>query len=231
MKRSEAPLPQGPQKVTAIRAMFDEIAPRYDFVNRVMTFGLDTGWRKKAVRALGLSPGSLVVDVACGTGDFCRELERHGMSAIGMDLSSGMLAAAKTTAPLVQADALRMPFPTGGVAGLTCGFALRNVVDLQSLFEEFARMLPPGGRFAALEVATPQAPLLKFGHRLYFNRVVPVIGGLLSNREAYQYLPKSTAYLPARSDLLALIAGAGFGNVASKPVALGAAQIITGTRL
>jgi demethylmenaquinone methyltransferase/2-methoxy-6-polyprenyl-1,4-benzoquinol methylase len=210
--------------------MFDAIAPRYDLVNRVMTFGLDMGWRRRAVRALNLPPGSLVVDVACGTGDFCRVLEGAGFSAVGTDISAGMLDAAKTSAPLIQADALKMPFAGESFAGITCGFAFRNVADLNELFEEFARLLPSGGRFAAVEVAEPNSRVIKAGHRLYFRRIVPIIGGLLSDRDAYRYLPQSTAYLPDRSALLALIERAGFSYVTSEPVALGAAQIITGTR-
>jgi demethylmenaquinone methyltransferase/2-methoxy-6-polyprenyl-1,4-benzoquinol methylase len=229
-RRSRQALPQGPEKVAAIRSMFDAIAPRYDLVNRVMTFGLDIRWRRRAVRALGLPPGSLIVDIACGTGDFCRELQRAGYRAVGADISAGMLAAATTSAPLIQGDALRMPLRPGRIDGITCGFALRNVVDLRALFAEFARMLPPGGRFAAVEVAEPDTPILRSGHRLYFTRVVPIIGGLLSNKEAYRYLPQSTAYLPDRSVLLAVIERAGFLDVESSPVGLGAAQIITGTR-
>lgn len=230
MKPSRAALPQGKEKVTAVRAMFDAIAPRYDLVNRIMTFGMDTGWRRTGVRALGLPGGSLVVDVACGTGDFCRELERSGLTAIGTDISSGMLASAKTDAPLVQADALRMPFPSRSVDGITCGFALRNVVDVWDLFVEFARVLRPGGRFAVLEVGEPTAPVFRLGHRLYFRHVVPLIGGLLSNPQAYRYLPQSTAYLPDRPQLIGLITRAGFTDVTTKMLALGAAQVITGTR-
>lgn len=229
MKRSQPHLPQGADKVTAVRAMFDRIAPRYDLVNRIMTFGMDAGWRRAAVRALELPAGSLVIDVACGTGDFCRELERAGMRAVGIDMSAGMLAAAKTTAPLVEADALRMPFVANTADGITCGFALRNVVDLPALFGEFARVLRPGGRFAALEVAEPDGRVLRAGHRLYFRHVVPVIGGVLSSREAYRYLPESTAYLPERPALLDLIERAGFRDVTTRPLALGAAQLISGT--
>jgi demethylmenaquinone methyltransferase / 2-methoxy-6-polyprenyl-1,4-benzoquinol methylase len=230
MKRSEPNLPQGADKVTTVRAMFDRIAPRYDLVNRIMTLGMDVGWRRAAVGALRLPPGSLVVDVACGTGDFCRELEKAGLRAVGIDMSAGMLAAAKTTVPLVQADALRMPFATETVDGIACGFALRNVVDLPALFDELARLLRPGGRFVALEVAEPDGRVLRAGHRLYFRHVVPVIGGALSNREAYRYLPESTAYLPERPALLDLVRRAGFRDVSTRLLALGAAQLISGTR-
>ena len=213
-----------------MRAMFDRIAPRYDFVNRVMTFGMDVGWRKRTVATLGLPSDALVLDLACGTGDLCRELLDSGFSAIGIDLSMGMLRAAKTSASLLQADALKLPVGDGSVDGITCGFALRNVVDLNDLFSEMARVLRPGGRFALLEVAQPDSPLMKRGHALYFNKVVPLIGGLLSDRAAYSYLPRSAAYLPERDEMLGMLGKAGFEDATSVPLPLGAAQIISGTR-
>jgi demethylmenaquinone methyltransferase/2-methoxy-6-polyprenyl-1,4-benzoquinol methylase len=209
--------------------MFDSIAPRYDLVNRVMTFGMDRGWRRRSVGTLGLPAGSLVVDVACGTGDFCRDLGSAGYRAVGIDLSIGMLMAARTEAPLIQGDALKMPFGAGSVDGITCGFALRNVADIGALLAEFARVLRKGGRIALLEVAEPNSRALRMGHSVYFRRIVPLIGGVLSDRDAYRYLPESTAYLPARPRLLEMLDEAGFDDARSRLVALGAAQIVTGT--
>ncbi|HEX2051091.1 MAG TPA: ubiquinone/menaquinone biosynthesis methyltransferase [Actinomycetota bacterium] len=223
-------LPSGDDKVRAVRSMFDSIAPRYDLVNRVMTFGLDVRWRRRAVRALSLPPGSLVADVACGTGDFCRELEAAGHRAVGFDLSRGMLVAARTRAPLVEADALRLPLGDSCADGATCGFALRNVADVAALFAELARVVRRGGRIAILEVATPRAAPLRAAHRVYFHRVVPLVGGLLSERAAYRYLPASTAYLPARDELLGIARAAGFSDASSALVGLGAAQVLTATR-
>ena len=147
-------LPQGEEKVRAVRSMFDAIAPRYDLVNRVMTFRMDVGWRTRTVRELGLPDGSLVADLACGTGDFCRELQKRGLRPIGFDLSFGMLAAARTSAPLAEADALSLPVPDGALDGITCGFALRNLVELDGFFAELARTVRPGGRIALLEVVS-----------------------------------------------------------------------------
>src|SRR3954452_18321644 len=123
-------LPQGDDKREAVRDMFDAIAPRYDLVNRIMTFRLDVRWRRRTVRDLRLPAGSRGLDLAGGTGDLCRDLAAAGHRPIGVDLSYGMLAAARTDAPLVQADALRLPVPDGSVDGATCGFSLRNFVDL-----------------------------------------------------------------------------------------------------
>ena len=224
------PLPEGEAKATAVRSMFDAIAPRYDLVNRIMTFRLDVQWRRRTVRRLDLPDGSVVLDLACGTGDLCRDLERAGLAPIGMDLSWGMLAVARTGAPLVHGDALRLPVPDGAADGVTCGFALRNLTDLKPFFAELARSLRPGGRIAILEVDSPPNPLLRLGHGLYFGRVVPFIGGLLSDRDAYRYLPRSVAYLPSEKDLLATIVSAGFVDVAKERCSGGIAQLLTATR-
>ena len=224
------PLPEGEEKVRAVRDLFDRIAGRYDLVNRVMTFGMDVGWRRRTVRELRLPAGALVADLACGTGDLCRELQRSGYRAIGFDLSLGMLRRARTTAPLVQADILRLPLPDRSVAGATCGFALRNVVSLEALFAECARVLRPGGRVAFLEAAEPEHPLLRAGHRVYFHRVVPLIGGVLSDREAYGYLPRSMAYLPPTPRLVGMLREAGFPDGHRIPLSGGIAQLLVGTR-
>jgi demethylmenaquinone methyltransferase / 2-methoxy-6-polyprenyl-1,4-benzoquinol methylase len=224
-------LPTGQAKETAVRAMFDAISPRYDLVNRVMTFRMDVGWRKKTVKALALPGGSQVLDLAAGTGDFCRDLQKVGITAIGMDLSFGMLSHAKTTAPLVQADALRLPVVSGSVDGVTCGFALRNFVDLGEFFDELGRVVRPGGRIALLDASTPPNPFLKFGHSLYFGKVVPLIGGLLSDPTAYRYLPKSLAYLPEPPVMLERLRAAGFSGVQRHLLKGGIAQLITGTRI
>jgi demethylmenaquinone methyltransferase / 2-methoxy-6-polyprenyl-1,4-benzoquinol methylase len=182
------------------------------------------------VGELGLERGAVVLDVACGTGDFCHELQRAGMAAVGLDFSAGMLAAARTDAPLVQGDALSIPVARGALDGITCGFALRNVADIRALLREFARAVRTGGRIAVLEVAEPASGLLRAGHGFYFKRVVPVIGGLLSDRSAYQYLPESAAYLPPPPELVRMIEVAGFTDVRRTALALGAAQLLTGTR-
>jgi demethylmenaquinone methyltransferase/2-methoxy-6-polyprenyl-1,4-benzoquinol methylase len=230
MTPTAEPLPEGEQKVRAVRAMFDRIAPRYDLVNRVMTFGMDIGWRRSTVRALALPPGSVVLDLGCGTGDLCRELSGVGCAPIGFDLSRGVLAAARTGAPLVQADVLRLPVPDGSAAGVTCGFTLRNLADLGAFFAELARVTRPGGRIGLLEVSEPSNPLLRGGHRFYFGRVVPMLGGLLSDGDAYRYLPRSVTYLPPPAELVRRLRAAGFSDARREPLSAGIAQLLTGTR-
>jgi demethylmenaquinone methyltransferase/2-methoxy-6-polyprenyl-1,4-benzoquinol methylase len=223
-------LPQGAEKVTAVRNMFDAIAPRYDLVNRLMTFRMDVGWRRRTVAVLGLPPRSLIADLACGTGDLVYELQRRGHRPLGFDLSHGMLAAAPKPFPRAQADALRLPLADSSVDGVTCGFALRNFESLPPFFAELARIVRPGGRISLLEVAEPPNPLLRFGHGLYFGKVVPVVGGLLSNGAAYRYLPKSVAYLPEPAELLDELRSAGFADANRHLLSVGISQILSGTR-
>ena len=234
---SDSSLPQGQDKVAAVRSMFDAIAPRYDMLNRLLTFSMDCRWRRRSVRELGLPAESLVFDLACGTGDLCRDLESAGYRAVGFDLSAGMLRAAqkyrdsgKLSAPMVLGDALCLPVPPQSADGITCGFALRNVVDLDGLFAELARVVRPGGRVSLLEVAEPSNPIMRLGHRVYFGKVIPLIGGLLSDRTAYEYLPKSVAYMPPTQEMLDLLAGRGFDAVQHSPLSGGIAQLVTATR-
>ncbi|MXZ78248.1 MAG: ubiquinone/menaquinone biosynthesis methyltransferase [Acidimicrobiia bacterium] len=230
-------LPQGQDKVAAVRSMFDAIAPRYDLLNRLLTFSMDCRWRRRAVRELGLPAESRVFDLACGTGDLCRDLESAGYQAVGFDLSAGMLRAAqkyrdsgKLSAPMVLGDALCLPVPPESADGVTCGFALRNVVDLDGLFAELARVVRPGGRISLLEVAEPSNPIMRLGHSVYFGKVIPLIGGLLSDRAAYEYLPKSVAYMPPTEEMLDTLAGRGFNAVQHSPLSGGIAQLVTATR-
>jgi demethylmenaquinone methyltransferase / 2-methoxy-6-polyprenyl-1,4-benzoquinol methylase len=223
-------LPDPSRKAQVVRGMFDRISTRYDLVNRVMTFGMDVGWRRRAVRELRLPGGALVADLACGTGDLCDELLTGGYRAVGFDFSHGMLRNAGTSAPLVEADALRLPLADGGVDGATCGFALRNVTEVTALFAETARVLRPEGRVAFLETSEPDGRLLRAGHAVYFKRIVPLIGGALSDRDAYRYLPRSMAYLPEPARLLSMLADAGFAGVERIALGGGVAQLLVGTR-
>lgn len=229
-RAEELPLPQGEEKRRAVRSLFDTISGRYDLVNRVMTFGLDVGWRRRAVRELRLPGRSLVLDLACGTGDLCSELARAGYRAVGFDFSRGMLAAATTTAPLVEADVLRLPLRDGAADGVTCGFALRNVVDLGTLFAELGRVVRPCGRISLLDASEPEGRAMRAGHAVYLRHVVPRIGGLLSNGAAYAYLPRSMAYLPPVGEMLRMLRDAGFPDATRLQLSGGIAQLLVGTR-
>ncbi len=223
-------LPSGEAKTEAVRAMFDRIAPRYDLVNRVISFGLDGHWRRRAVRSLGLPRNSKVLDLACGTGDFLSVLAGDGFRPLGVDLSAGMLAANRARAPLAQADGARLPLAPGSVDGATCGYAVRNFTDLGAVLGELGRVVRPGGRLSILEVSEPERGPLLAAHRIWFRRAVPRIGGLLSDADAYRYLPKSTVYLPGTSDFRSLLLGAGFSCVNRHALSGGLCQVLTATR-
>lgn len=226
-------LPEGEEKRAAIRTMFDRIAPRYDRMNRLMSGGLDQGWRRAALEAIGVGAGDRLLDLACGTGDLLELARARGAEVLGADFSLEMLRRARKRgidASLVQADGTSYPLRDGWATALTCGFALRNFVSLPKIFAEAARVLEPEGRMALLEVDRPANPLLAAGHSFYFDRVVPVVGGILSDASAYAYLPKSTAYLPSEGELLAQIGEAGFEQVHKRSFLLGAAQLITAVR-
>jgi demethylmenaquinone methyltransferase/2-methoxy-6-polyprenyl-1,4-benzoquinol methylase len=223
-------LPEGDEKRDAVRDMFDAIAPRYDLVNRIMTFRLDGRWRRRAVRSLVLPTGSLVLDLASGTGDLCVDLRHAGHRPISVDLSLGMLRADHSGAPRIQADILRLPVPDGRADGVTCGFALRNVVDLETFFTELGRAVRPGGRIALLDVGVPPNRFVRWGHDVYFGRVVPRIGGWLSDAAAYRYLPRSVAYLPEPLELVAMLHRAGFADATHLLLSAGVTQLFSGTR-
>ena len=221
---------EGSDKATAVEQMFDRIAPRYDMVNRLMTFRLDVRWRRRTVKQLDLPKSSVVLDLACGTGDLCNDLLASGLSAVGVDFSAGMLAAARTDAPLLRADALNLAVPDHSVDGATCGFAMRNFTDLSAFFVELGRVIRPGGRIGLLDVAEPRSRVLRIGHRMYFGKVVPKIGALLSDKRAYAYLPKSVAYLPDPAEMMASLRNAGFSDATRTLLSGGITQMLTGTR-
>jgi len=226
-------LPAPPDKAAVVQAMFDRIAPRYDLLNRLLTFRLDQRWRRLALRLTAVGPADVVVDIGCGTGDMSALAAATGARVIGVDFAARMLAGARArgvSAALVRADGTAVPLRTGSATVVTSAFVLRNVVSIPGLLEESARLLAPGGRLALLEVDAPRWALARWGHALYFNRVVPAIGGLLSDRTAYRYLPDSAAYLPDERRLLAMIAAAGFTGIAKHRLGGGAAQLLIARR-
>jgi demethylmenaquinone methyltransferase/2-methoxy-6-polyprenyl-1,4-benzoquinol methylase len=223
-------LPTGAEKTRRVREMFDTIAPRYELVNDVMTLGLCARWRTRTVDALALPAGSLVLDVAAGTGDLCEVAARRGLQPLAFDLSMGMLHATSSTAAAVQCDAAALPVATGAADGVVCGFALRNFTDLPAALAEMARALRPGGRVALLEVGDPTGALTRAGYTAWFGHVVPLIGAALSDRDAYRYLPASVAYLPEPEALRDLLRGVGFSGVNRHLLTGGLSQLFTATR-
>jgi demethylmenaquinone methyltransferase/2-methoxy-6-polyprenyl-1,4-benzoquinol methylase len=210
--------------------MFDAIAPKYDRLNRIISFRLDVRWRKRAVRDLALPAGSTVLDLASGTGDLCIDLSKAGMSPISMDLSFGMLSADRSGSPRVQTDILRLPVPDDSVDGVMCGFALRNLLDLPTFFNELGRVVRPGGRIALLDVSVPKNRMVRWGNGIYFGKIVPKIGAVLSDGPAYAYLPKSVAYLPEPAVMVSALQDAGFADAEHAQLSGGLTQLMVGTR-
>ncbi len=227
-------LPQADEKATVVRAMFDRIAPSYDRMNRIITLGLDQRWRRSLIGCLGVGTDDTVLDLACGTGDFAILAQERGASVVGLDFAGMMLAAAHERCPdaitLVRGDALRLPLASGSVSVAVSGFALRNFVAIPPVLAELGRVLRPGGRLGLLEVDEPRSSVLRLGHGIYFGRVVPALGSLLSDGSAYRYLPASAAYLPDWDNLRAMLQEAGFTDIEKRTHLGGAAQSIAAVR-
>jgi len=229
--RLRAELPEGDEKRRSVETMFDRVAPNYDHMNRVISLGLDRGWRRHTLDELGLPGGSLVLDLACGTGDLAQELTDRGARAIGVDFSAGMLAASNVSTPLVRGDAARLPLRDAGFDGVVSGFALRNFVELTGVFSEVARVLRSGGRFAALDATVPTNPLLRIGNAIWFRGAVPLLGRLLAHdAAAYSYLPRSTAYLPPPQVLADALGEAGFVDARHHTLLGGSVLVLSATR-
>lgn len=207
-------LPVGDEKKAMVQSMFDDIAPTYEKTNTFITFGLDKRARRIALKQLRAAPGSIIVDLASGTGDFSRMLSSHGLIPVACDFSYGMLENAHDTVNRVQCDGSKLPFETNSVDGVVCGYALRNFVDLGIIFDEIMRVTKDGGRFVAIDVCVPTNKLLRWPNHIWIGKVVPKIGWAISrNKKAYEYLPKSTAYLPDPEIIEKMLVESGAENV------------------
>ena len=195
-----------------VRAMFDRIAGVYDLLNSVMTVGLHHRWRRRAVDLAAVGPGSRVLDVATGTGDLAIELARRGCEVVGTDFSDEMLEHARAKAPGLRwehANALDMPYDDDAFDAATVGFGARNFADLERGLGEMARVVRPGGRVVVLEITTPTKPPLSTFYGVWFDRIVPVLGRLSGEQDAYSYLPDSVKRFPGPRELAATMERAG----------------------
>ncbi|WP_298271038.1 bifunctional demethylmenaquinone methyltransferase/2-methoxy-6-polyprenyl-1,4-benzoquinol methylase UbiE [Geobacter sp.] len=230
------------EKGERIREMFSDIAPRYDFLNRLLSFGIDRRWRKVAVRLVRWTEGGRVLDVATGTGDVALEIARQtppSVSIVGIDFSEGMVALGREkVAHSPHADRITMeiapceaiPFPDGTFDSVTIAFGIRNVVDRRQGLSEMLRILKPGGRAVILEFSTPRSLLFKKIYYFYFLRILPVIGGLFSRFSAYKYLPDSVLEFPSQKEFVSLMASVGFRNTAYRDLTFGIATVYTGEK-
>jgi demethylmenaquinone methyltransferase/2-methoxy-6-polyprenyl-1,4-benzoquinol methylase len=199
-----------------VRQMFDRIAGVYDRMNSVMTAGMHHRWRRRAVDLAAIGPGDRVLDVATGTGDLALELVSRGAEVVACDFSEEMLTRARQKAPGVHfewADALALPYGEDEFAAATVGFGARNFSDLHRGLAEMARVVRPGGRVVVLEITTPQRPPLSTFFRLWFDRVVPRLGRLAGDPDAYSYLPASVRRFPGPEGLAGAMTAAGLQRV------------------
>ena len=232
---------QSPDFAGQVNRMFDRVASRYDALNSVMTAGLHHRWRERAAERTGLQPGDSALDICCGTGDLALELaklvapEGH---VVGCDFSEPMLdlarekAAARGAAAVrfEWADALALPYDGERFDAVTVGFGVRNLADLDRGLREMARVLKPGGRAVILEITQPERPPLSLFFSLWFDRIVPLLGALSSNPEAYSYLPESVRSFPSPRGLAAKMDDAGFKAIRYTVLAGGIIAIHSGVR-
>ncbi len=230
------------EKGRGIREMFDSIAHRYDLLNRLLSLGIDRRWRKFAVGQLQIPEGGRVLDVATGTGDVALEIASRTPSSVrvvGEDFTQSMLVHGRekiASSPfrdrivLVNAPCESMPHPSRVFDGVTIAFGIRNVVDRLAGLKEMNRVLKPGGRAVILEFSNPRSRVFKALYYFYFRRVLPVVGGLLSKRSAYQYLPDSVLEFPDQESFKALMAEAGFADLRHFDLTFGIATVYVGVR-
>ncbi len=220
--------------------MFDRIAPRYDFLNHLLSLGIDRRWREKVARIVKKNNPSTLLDVATGTGDLAITLARRvpGCAITGSDLSAGMLEVGRAKVArtglggriaLMQADAENLPLADDSFDVVTAAFGVRNFENLEQGLREMNRVLRPGGMVCILEFSMPSNRFVRWAYRLYFMKVLPGVGGFFSrDRNAYRYLPRSVDVFPSGKSFLSLMAASGFGRTTHRQLMTGIASIYCG---
>ena len=220
-------------KKEGVRKLFDNIAPDYDKLNHILSLNIDKGWRKKAVRTLVDTQEPLkVLDVACGTGDFTIEIAQKvgkGSEVIGVDISEGMMAVGRekikkagVSAELFVADCEDLPYADNTFDRISVGFGVRNFEHLELGLSQMYRVLTPGGKLVILELSVPSNAFIRWCYKLYFLKILPAIGGMISgDRGAYEYLPASVLRFPAPDKFISMLKSAGFAQVEHTPLTLG----------
>ena len=208
------------EKKKQVKLMFDNIAGRYDFLNHFLSFGLDFYWRKKALKLTELNSHSILLDVACGTGDVAIQAKRMGVQRIyGADFSHNMLKlfdkkSKWVDGKLVQMVAEKIPFKNESVTNITVAFGVRNFYDIQEGFNSFYRILKPNGKATVIEFRMPSNKIIKSIYKFYFKNILPVLGGIISgDKAAYTYLPDSVQEFDEKVNLENLLTNSGFKKI------------------
>jgi len=221
------------EKKTKVKRIFDSISPHYDFLNHLLSFGLDLYWRKKALRLSSLNDKSILLDVACGTGDFAIAAKKLGINHIyGADFSKNMLELFVKKSEWIQGKAIQMvaenlPIRNESVTNITVAFGVRNFYDIREGFKSFYRILKTEGIVTILEFRMPANWFFKRMYKFYFKKILPLVGGIISgDKEAYNYLPSSVEEFDEKIDLVELMNEAGFSKVERHDLTFGTVQII-----
>ena len=208
------------EKKKQVKIIFDNIAGRYDFLNHFLSFGLDFYWRKKALKLTGLNSESILLDIACGTGDVAIQAKKMGVQKIfGADYSHNMLKLFHKKSEwvdgyLVQMVAEKIPFKNESVTNITVAFGVRNFYDIQAGFNSFYRILKPKGKASIIEFRMPSNKIIKNIYRFYFKNILPVLGGIISgDKAAYTYLPNSVEEFDEKVNLEKLLINSGFKEI------------------
>jgi len=218
------------EKSKDIQNMFNDIAPKYDFLNRLLSFKTDVKWRKKAIRLVRIDHGMNVLDLACGTADMMIEImgDLREINLVGGDFSYNMLKIGKEKLPggmFSVSDAHNLPFRDESFDRMVIAFGFRNVTDKERGLREMFRVMKPGGRICILEFSQPENPVFGALYKFYFTKMLPFIGGLVSgNKKAYEYLPDSVYKFPKRPEYRQMILDAGFSDVEFNPLTMGIAD-------
>jgi demethylmenaquinone methyltransferase/2-methoxy-6-polyprenyl-1,4-benzoquinol methylase len=220
-------------KITKVKRIFDSISPRYDFLNHFLSAGIDLYWRKEAIRLTGISSNSILLDIACGTGDFAITARKSGVTEIfGADLSLNMISlfikkAGWINGKVIESVAENLPFKDDSFTNITVAFGVRNFYDIPVAFQSFYRILSDNGKVTVLEFRLPSNPIIKSFYLFYFNKVLPFVGRIISkDNEAYKYLPESVGEFDKNVDLVSLFEQSGFTKIEKHSLTFGLTQVV-----
>lgn len=224
-------------KKKQVKKIFDSIASRYDFLNHLLSFGFDYYWRRKALKLSGVNKNSILLDIACGTGDVAIEASKQGVDKIfGADFSFNMLKLFSEKSPWIRGRSMQMvaeriPFKGSSVTNISVAFGVRNFYDIQEGFNSFYSVLKPEGKATIIEFRLPSNSLFKWLYKFYFKNILPFVGGIISgDKEAYSYLPRSVEEFDEKINMPFLLKNSGFNKIEIYNLTMGIVQVIIATK-